>query len=95
MDNRYTGQSTNFYSDNDALQTAAMGILPVKTMEKDREKCFKCKTRFQLFDYKRWCASCGEIFCAKCAESKMQVMLPHIDYARPVTTCDYCMAHLR
>jgi hypothetical protein len=88
--------STQFFVDNAEIQALCSEIVPTDAIkDTDRLGCFKCHTKFGTMSTKRRCMSCGEIFCGRCAESKMTIGLPGPAYLKPVSVCDYCMSHLR
>lgn len=50
--------------------------------------CPKCKAQFGVLERRHHCRKCGNIFCHKCSNNRMD--LPDMGYGEPVRVCDYC-----
>jgi len=50
--------------------------------------CYGCSAVFGVTKRKHHCRCCGKIFCHNCTKTK--VVLPNLQYNRPVRICDRC-----
>merc|ERR1719419_2055685 len=54
--------------------------------------CPKCKAQFGVLERRHHCRKCGNIFCHKCSNNRMD--LPDMGYGEPVRVCDFCFERI-
>ena len=56
--------------------------------DNDVKECPKCRTQFGVLERRHHCRKCGQIYCHKCSNNKIE--LPDLGYSEPVRVCDFC-----
>ena len=82
------------FSNNKSLQAICLKVLPYRLPEAHRPGCFKCSAKFGVTNVRRHCRSCGDIYCSKCAPSKMLLPLNGDEYKQEVRVCEFCLEHV-
>eukprot|EP00668_Euglena_longa_P004838 GGOE01005665.1.p1 GENE.GGOE01005665.1~~GGOE01005665.1.p1 ORF type:complete len:459 (+),score=93.32 GGOE01005665.1:52-1428(+) len=57
------------------------------------DKCQDCQTPFSFFLRKHHCRACGNIFCAQCSSTRIEI--PHIYDHQPMRVCKQCYATMK
>lgn len=55
-------------------------------------RCSSCGTDFNAFVRRHHCRNCGDIFCDKCTQGRIELTTD--ENAAPVRVCDHCMAEV-
>jgi len=56
--------------------------------DSDVQNCPKCQSQFGVLERRHHCRKCGNIYCHKCSNNKVD--LPDMGYSEPVRVCDFC-----
>ena len=52
------------------------------------ESCFGCGVKFNIYERRHHCRSCGKLFCSSC--SKYQSSIPKMKIVQKVRVCKPC-----
>ena len=88
--------ASQYFIDNEEIQTFASEIMPCRVPDRARRSCFKCNTRFTPpYNTRHHCRSCGEIYCKQCCSHRTILPFPGKEYEHHARVCALCMSHLR